>query len=166
MKKLWLRSCKKNHTGLKNAGFTLLEISLVVVLLGVAVGIALPNLQKPYARYQLQVAARQLVSDIRYLEQLAQSKEESNYNILFDYTNDCYYLRLGATTLPNGYSDLPDSVDMLLPTFTDNELKVKIDGTVIEGGHVHLRSKTGEGDLYVIVYGFTGRVRIDTQPPS
>lgn len=67
-----------NNPALKNAGFTLLEISLAVVLLGVAVGIALPNLQKPYGRYQLQVAARQLVSDIRYIQQQQQQQQSIN----------------------------------------------------------------------------------------
>ena len=158
------RSIKFNSN---NSGFTLLEISLVVVLLGIALGIAIPSLQKPYARYQLQVTARQLVSDIRYLEQTAQSMESNNYKITFDYTNDCYYLQENTVTLPNGYKKLPGSVDMNPTTFLpDHILNIKQAGTVVNGGHVYFHSRNGAGDLYVIVYQHTGRVRISDQPPQ
>ncbi|KFD40584.1 hypothetical protein DK28_0203215 [Peptococcaceae bacterium SCADC1_2_3] len=157
------RSIKFNSN---NSGFTLLEISLVVVLLGIALGIAIPSLQKPYARYQLQVTARQLVSDIRYLEQTAQSKESNNYTITFDFTNDCYYMQENTVTLPNRYKKLPGSVDMNPTNFTDNILKIKQDGTIVKNGHVRLSSKLKVGDLYVYVYQHTGRVRLSDKPPS
>ena len=157
------RSIKFNSN---NSGFTLLEISLVVVLLGIALGIAIPSLQKPYARYQLQVTARQLVSDIRYLEQTAQSKESNNYKITFDFTNDCYYMQENTVTLPNGYKKLPGSVDMNPTTFPSNILEINQNGTVANGGHVYFHSRNGAGDLYVIVYQHTGRVRLSDQPPS
>jgi len=156
------RSIKFNSN---NSGFTLLEISLVVVLLGVVLCIAIPSLQKPYARYQLQVAARQLVGDIRYLEQTAQSKESNNYKITFDYTNDCYYMQENTGTLPNGYKKLPGSVDLNPTNFTGNILKIKQDGTIVKNGHVRLSSKLKVGDIYVIVYQYTGRVRVSNQPP-
>ncbi|GAB6275245.1 MAG: type II secretion system protein [Peptococcaceae bacterium] len=156
------RSIKFNSN---NSGFTLLEISLVVVLLGIALGIAIPSLQKPYARYQLQVAARQLVSDIRYLEQTAQSRESNNYQITFDFTNDCYYMQENTVTLPNGYKKLPGSVDMNPTDFPYNILNIKQYGTVANNGHVCFHSRNGAGNLYVIVYQHTGRVRLSDQPP-
>lgn len=157
------RSIKFNSN---NSGFTLLEISLVVVLLGIALGIAIPSLQKPYARYQLQVTARQLVSDIRYLEQTAQSRESNNYQITFDFTNDCYYMQENTVTLPNGYKKLPGSVDMNPTNFPSNILNIKQAGTVANSGHVYFHSRNGAGDLYVIVYQHTGRVRLSNQLPS
>lgn len=142
-----------------------MEISITVALLAVALSIAVPNMQKPYGRYQLQVAARQLVSDIRYLEQTAQSMESNNYKITFDFTNDCYYMQKNTDLLPNGYKKLPGSVDMNPTNFPSNILNIKQDGTVANGGHVYFHSRNGAGDLYVTVYQHTGRVRISSQPP-
>lgn len=164
-----------NFFNSNNSGFTLLEISLVVVLLGIALGIAIPSLQKPYARYQLQVTARQLASDIRYLEQTAQSMESNNYKITFDYTNDCYYMQdmqdmqdmQEKGTLPNGDKKLPGSVDLYPTNFLpDHILNINQNGTVANGGHVCFHSRNGAGNLYVIVYQHTGRVRVSDQPPS
>ena len=153
------RSIKFNSN---NSGFTLLEISLIVVLLGIALGIAIPSLQKPYARYQLQVTARQLVSDIRYLEQTAQSKESNNYKITFDFTNDCYYMQENTGTLPNGYKKLPGSVDLNSTSFSSNTLKIKQNEPVANSGSVYFYSRNGAGGrLKVVVYGFTGRVRVE-----
>jgi hypothetical protein len=71
-----------------------------------------------------------------------------------------------TVTLPNGYKKLPGSVDMNPTTFPSNILEINQNGTVANGGHVYFHSRNGAGDLYVIVYQHTGRVRLSDQPPS
>jgi type II secretion system protein H len=46
-------------------GFTMVEIVMVIVLVGLLVGIALPRFRESRRRYQLDTAAHQLAGDLR-----------------------------------------------------------------------------------------------------
>ena len=62
------------HSGFKalrrREAFTLIEIILVVLILGVVVGMAVPNFSRTYATFQL----KQFTEDLAYLMRYAQSR--------------------------------------------------------------------------------------------
>jgi prepilin-type N-terminal cleavage/methylation domain-containing protein len=149
-------------------GFTVVELAVVIVIMGILVGFAAPNYQAQIARYRAYSAAREMVGEIRAVQQKAIAEEEASYNILFDVANECYYVRKGDTTLKtvtveNGvvYST------NFLYNGTLNKLGFSATGRPLSrGGTVTLQNKYGE-IYYVIVAVHSGRVRIDkTVPPD
>lgn len=63
------------------AGFTLVEVLLVVVIVGVAAGFALPRLG--LSRYQANAAARQVAATLSYAQRMAVS-QQANILVAFD----------------------------------------------------------------------------------
>jgi type II secretion system protein H len=57
--------------GEKSKGFTLIEILLVIVIIGVLVSMAVPNFSKEYARFQLNAAANDLLTISRWAQAMA-----------------------------------------------------------------------------------------------
>ena len=56
---------------LNNKGFTFIELLVVAVILGILLTIAYPRLEKVRTRWELNGVARQMVSDIRKMQQKA-----------------------------------------------------------------------------------------------
>jgi Tfp pilus assembly protein FimT len=63
------------------AGFTLVEALLVVVILGITVGLALPRLG--LSTYQSNAAAREVVATLSYAQRMAIS-QQANIQVAFD----------------------------------------------------------------------------------
>jgi len=57
---------KKNQCG---HGFTIIEFSVVLLLFGLILGFCALSFQRIYALYQLNLYSRQLINDIRYIQQ-------------------------------------------------------------------------------------------------
>ena len=49
-------------------GFSLIELLLVIIILGVLIGLVLPNLSKVYSRFQVSETAKSLVSLLRFAQ--------------------------------------------------------------------------------------------------
>lgn len=78
-------------------GFTLFEIMIVTVILGIAAAVAMPSLASMMARYQLKGAARQVMGDLMWarMQSVSQKNEfkifsmnSHEYKILDDDDND------------------------------------------------------------------------------
>lgn len=76
----------------RSRAFTLIELLLVVVFLGVLAGFSIPNFPKYYARLQLQQAAGQLAYMMRYA-QSASVVGQKEHKICFDATQRTYVLQ-------------------------------------------------------------------------
>lgn len=154
--------------GKEEKAFTLLELAVVVLILGIILGMVIPKLQGPIERFRVISTARQLESDIRNLQQMAISQEYAGF-----------YMTLPTAATP-AYSTYKDSVTMkqtFLPvgiTMTSNypsipphppTIYIGLKGLPNRGGTITIQgNKTGE-IRYIIIYNITGRVRIDTVPP-
>ncbi len=97
------------------SGFTLLETVVVLLVAGILMGMALPNLHKFNQNRTIEAAAQMLQSDLNYLRTLAVGQHHLT-QIVFDPANTSY------TT----YADLDDN-----GTFESTELlkTVKLDNT-------------------------------------
>lgn len=148
----------------ENKGFTFLELALVVLMMGILAIVAIPSFVQGGNFYRLQIAADEVVADIRSIQQRALTEENNTYALQFDPTNEKYDLRSGAKILRLVW--LPPTTDLEYTNFPGNRLSFSTKGVPSQGGHLRLKDKTSGKCLYVIVAAVTGRVRIDTVVPG
>lgn len=149
-------------------GFSLIELLLVLLLMGILLAVTLPLYERSVARYNLTGAARQMAADIRMHQQIAISAEDplSTYQIIFDSSRNRYQLQKNVRVMKT--INLPGTVQIANTNFPvqNNRLRFNIQGRPLDGGGtITLRDKVTGELYYVIVAPITGRVRISTQPP-
>lgn len=149
---------------LKNCrGFTLLELLIVMTIFSAAAAVTVPNYLVYYHNQRLEAQAHQLMSDIRYFQNLARAQESKLYNISFDINDNCYRVLNGTEVIKKVklYSD----VQLVHTEFDLNRLMIGAAGNVVTGGTVTLASTYTKKLKYVIVASVVGRVRVsDTLP--
>ena len=84
-------SPKTSHASENIKSFTLLEILLVVVILGIVVGFAVPNFQNTFNRFQLSETAKDIASLMRYAQGRAIMKGKKQ-QLEFDSEHSRYWL--------------------------------------------------------------------------
>ncbi len=86
---------------MKKSGFTLVELMIVIVVLGVLLGLVIPRLGE-LSDANLKRSARHLTGMIRYLRDESQAKK-AVYRLRFDVQNGHYWAeQLMDVTLPTG----------------------------------------------------------------
>jgi prepilin-type N-terminal cleavage/methylation domain-containing protein len=90
-------------------GFSLTEMLIVCVLLGVVAAIATPSFISYRQNSNLREAARALASDIALYRQIAVT-ENRRYRIIFDQAANSYTVRREAAPNTNNYENLPSPV--------------------------------------------------------
>ncbi len=79
---------RKSSSLMKNKGFTLIEVVMVIVIVGILAALAVPRFDSFYAA-KLAGAVRKTASDIRYVQQIAISRH-TNTRIVFNTASDTY----------------------------------------------------------------------------
>jgi len=92
-----------------NSGFTLIEMIVVVMLLGVFAAVATPSFITYQQKANLREAARDLASDIALYRQRAVS-ENRRYRILFDQPGNSYTVQREILNNPGNYEALVPAV--------------------------------------------------------
>lgn len=78
-----------NYKDIKKSGFTLVEILAVIMVVGILALVSLPIYIQIKPRLNLNAETRDIVSDLRYAQQLSVT-EQINYSVVFDKAQNKY----------------------------------------------------------------------------
>ncbi|MFZ5943369.1 MAG: pilus assembly FimT family protein [Bacillota bacterium] len=151
----------KSYILKQEKGFTIIELVLVVVILGILATLVYPSASDIISSQRLQSTAKEILSDLRIAQQLAISKE-NNTRIIFNNS---------SSTPPNTYfvknvtANETIKEATLPPGITINTSKI-IDFNIVgttQNDTITLKNTKGE-TLFVVVY-MKGRFRITEIEP-
>ena len=97
-----MNNIKKFNSRHGKRGFTLIEIIMVVVILGIAAFMAIPTVSSA-ADIQVRAAGNRIAADIDYAKSMAITHQRA-YTVVFDPANESYDIRVE----PAGSSDVID----------------------------------------------------------
>lgn len=137
----------KNRLNSKKSsvGFTLIETSVVILIIGIIVVISWASIQQLQPSLRLRSSARDLTTDCRYAQQKAIT-EQVNYGIAFSSTTNSYrVLRYGTTTQQVFEKFFSQGISFQqISGFENNEAIFNPYGAVKESGNISLINQKGE----------------------
>ena len=157
------------RSSIRNNGFTLIELMVVVVIVSLLLGLSLNGLYKLIQWSKLNTAAALLSSELK------NSQSRAFYEGVY-YTIE-FYTTFNWPTSSNKYKILKGSeselykeiklegVELFKTNFTYNKVRFYPNGVPSMGGTVTLKNKKGKV-LYVIMTPVTARVRVSPDPPE
>jgi len=83
----------------KNNGFTLIEILIVIVVIGIAAMIVVPMMSSA-ATMQIRAAANIIAADLEYAKSMAISRGQ-NYSVVFDKSTESYSIKKDGSVIPH-----------------------------------------------------------------
>lgn len=153
------------------SGFSVIEMMIVVVIIGIMTGVATPKLSKAYTRIKLKAAARDIASDFRLARSMAISKKEQ-HALFFDPSSRTITLfrdKTNPATPTFESSDSVIAVDTLLKEYlylgtdcTNNVIAFRPSGAALFTGGGNMTTIAVSTDAICIgvanVLAATGRV--------
>lgn len=142
-------------------GFTLIELVMVIVIVGILAVIAIPRFESFYAA-KLDGAVKKVVSDIRYTQQLAVVRHTDS-RIVFDLDNDSYVVE---EEVPQGSGNWVSATDPFTRAtfsvnFTNHSQYKGIDIQDGSGTRAFQFNWLGESSLGgLVTFVYQGRSRI------
>lgn len=142
---------------MRQQGFTLIEVLIVIAVLGILATMAIPRLGNSIADHELNSAAQQMVSELRYLQQITVNSDTDKAIPVMKFSTNDYRISQGVDTVR--LVTLPPSVriygtpkDIVFEVFTGH---IPINGNQT----ITLTSTKTNKTRSVVVYANTGRIR-------
>ncbi|WP_078597100.1 competence type IV pilus minor pilin ComGD [Evansella clarkii] len=145
-----------NMRNLNEAGYTLIEMLLVLMLLGTVLLIAFPVFGKSTEAKSLEYFFEQLEMDL-YESQMTAMSEGITVHVIFSPENGTYRIRHGVRTVKTRY--FPGGLSVAAGTLDYNELRYMPGGTVSKSGSLIFNHRK---DSYLLMFQFVrGRFYIE-----
>jgi len=96
----------------KNAGFSLTELMVIIGIIGIMAGIAMPNLIGWLPKYRMGSAAREILGTLEFARLTAVKRNVATL-VTLDYANDLVRITVGATTVRT--IRMPAGIDLKEP---------------------------------------------------
>jgi prepilin-type N-terminal cleavage/methylation domain-containing protein len=141
-------------------GYTLVELMVILLILSIVTSIAVYDIGGFMAYTYIRTALRQIVSDIRFAQQMAVN-EGRTYYLTFDKNRDLYTIKVTGhpmeVIIKRVY--LKDGVNLLGTNFIGDEFHFTSLGAPSRGGEINLRDVRGR-NYRITILPATGRVRV------
>ena len=124
-------------------GFTLIEMVMVLAIIGLIALVSLPVYQRIKPGLTLNSQARDIVSDLRYAQQLSVT-EQINYSVIFDQALNKYMIVNSASgaTLKSQNINPMISINSITGLTADT-VTFNVTGAALESGDIILTSSNG-----------------------
>lgn len=139
------------------AGFTLLELILVIVILGILAGLIYPAAAEIIDKQKLHSTAKEIMSDMRRAQQLAIAKE-TTFRLIFNHTLNKYFIKdvianktIKEVALPKGIIFYHSKIIEFFPNGTTQNETI-----TLQNGR--------KQNLFIVTF-MTGRMRITEIEP-
>jgi len=152
-------------------GFTLIEVAIVAVTIGIISAIAVPRFGKVMTKLKIKAAGRDIISQLRLARSYAVSQKKP-YGVYFDVENNKFMIfkdkvNLSSQTYDAGDStiktfDLPLDVALGYTCFNNDVVIFNPNGSASSTGSVDLYPQAQEVYDYIMidVLASTGRVKM------
>ncbi|MFA6551517.1 MAG: GspH/FimT family protein [Patescibacteria group bacterium] len=144
---------------IKQNGFSLIQLLTVIAIIAIMALISIPALRQYGPNIKLKAAARQIVSDLRYAQQLTVSQQKIHY-VEIDVAGRRYTLAQESDpSNPLKTTTLPDGINFQTVTdFDSNRVVFNSYGAVSQAGQIILTND--QGNTYTINVKPSGYVQL------
>jgi type II secretory pathway pseudopilin PulG len=151
----------------RHAGFTAIEVILILVMLGILAAIAYPRMQA-LPGIRVSAAAQTIVSDINYAQTLAITMPPDNYGVVFTAGTNSYsvYKNSAGTIIPHPFKPGNYTVNLNVEyqgAALGSNYTVEFDslGSPVSGGGGSVTVSGGGSSKTIAVQANTGRVTVN-----
>ncbi len=129
-------------------GFTLIELIIVIVIIGTAIGLAAPRIGKSLEKMQLRTAVRKLAAVMRYTRQMAISrKKEYPVTIIADEDDQIYkytYTKVERKKANNDPYSEKEEETQVSQNFTDDNIQEETKSVTLKNIKIYYQGSEDE----------------------
>ena len=145
-----LSATRAHHAGSCRHGFTFVETTIAILVMGIMAAVAVPTYLSAVTNYRVNMAARKIIADLNYARAEAQ-RYSQNRTVQFDTTNNSY-------TLVN-VTDIDNSANAYVVELVEDPFSSTLVSAVFGGDAVVIFDMYGRPDTSGAVVVQTGSVQ-------